>query len=154
MIRLLIPIILVILAIVLARRYILGGPIEEKNSRKITVLLIALTIGLLILTLFHRMHWLGAIVPALILAGRRLAASLSSIFGGKKENPRHTFGNDPSLDAREAEALKVLGLQKPYTHDDVIEAHRKLMQKLHPDRGGNDYLAAKINEAKDILLKK
>ncbi len=51
-----------------------------------------------------------------------------------------------------AEALAVLGLQEDAQQQDVVDAHRKLIQKLHPDRGGNDYLAAKINQAKDFLL--
>jgi DnaJ-class molecular chaperone len=50
------------------------------------------------------------------------------------------------------EALSVLGLDGEPSHDDVRNAHRRLIQKLHPDRGGTDYLAAKINQAKDVLL--
>ena len=50
------------------------------------------------------------------------------------------------------EAMEVLGLNPGYTKDDVIKAHRRIMQKMHPDRGGSDYLAAQINKAKDTLL--
>ncbi len=50
------------------------------------------------------------------------------------------------------EAMEILALKPDHSADDVIQAHRRMMQKVHPDRGGSDYLAAQINQAKETLL--
>ena len=54
----------------------------------------------------------------------------------------------------EEQAYQVLGLAPGASADAVAQAHRTLMKKLHPDQGGSTYLAAQINAAKDVLLRR
>lgn len=54
----------------------------------------------------------------------------------------------------EEEAYQVLGLSRGATRDDVVRAHRTLMKKWHPDQGGSATLAARANEAKEVLLRR
>ena len=79
-----------------------------------------------------------------------------------RTNPdwRETSGAGPSSGAPAGsgamtrdEALRIIGLKDGAGPDEVKAAYRKLMAQLHPDRGGSDYLAAKVNQAKDFLAK-
>jgi hypothetical protein len=66
---------------------------------------------------------------------------------GEEEGPRAAGGP-----LTRADAYAILGLKDGASREEIREAHRRLMRAAHPDRGGSDWLAARINEARDVLL--
>jgi hypothetical protein len=70
--------------------------------------------------------------------------------GGRSSAGARSTSGDMSVE----EAYAILGLSSGADADAIKEAHRRLMVKLHPDHGGSDYLATKINRARDVLLHK
>ena len=72
--------------------------------------------------------------------------------GGQQESEQSTTNHSGAMS--DAEAYEILGLNAGADRDAIIQAHRRLMQKLHPDHGGSAYLAARINAARAHLLER
>jgi DnaJ family protein C protein 19 len=99
---------------------------------------------------------LAALAGLLVWASRilnliHMGRQFGGIFGKKRQGAE---GAAPSAAAMtEEEAYRVLGLKPRATKEEIKAAHRRLIEQIHPDHGGSDYLAAKVNLAKDFLLK-
>jgi flagellar basal body-associated protein FliL len=134
-------------------------PDDKRGSATLKLILIFVTIGLLAMAITGRMHWLGALI-ALVLPFLqkllplllRFLPSLAGTLNRKRQQKKQQRSNRSNKQMSRDEALEILGLKPDANRDDVIQAHRRLIQKLHPDRDGSAYLAARINEARDRLL--
>ncbi|MFC5358763.1 DnaJ domain-containing protein [Azospirillum himalayense] len=91
--------------------------------------------------------WLERARPGWQTAEEQSAGSSNN--PGSKDNGGGRGGGSMTRD----EAYDILGLSPGATPEQVKDAHRRLMMKVHPDHGGSTYLAAKINQAKDLLLR-
>ncbi len=81
-----------------------------------------------------------------------LEAYLDRRLGSGWRNARQSPPSAPKADLSRSEALAILGLPEGATAGEIRAAHRRLIQRVHPDVGGSADLAARINRAKDVLL--
>ncbi|WP_237567922.1 molecular chaperone DnaJ [Microbulbifer hydrolyticus] len=152
------------------------SPPERRRKLLVQYVLIALAVAAVLLAVTGRLHWVGAavavVLPMLNRLWRTFGRHLPWIAPliakraqakAEKDKARHSDrehqekeeksqrANEPQLTV--AEARKILSVSANASKDEIIGAHRRLIQKFHPDRGGNDYLASRINAAKALLLK-
>lgn len=130
----------------------------------VAALAVALILGLTILAATGRLNWIAAVGAALLPFLRRLPSALRylplfrGLFGayqryGQNQGGQGGGGSAPSGEMSPEQAREVLGVGPDADRNEIIAAHRRLIQKLHPDRGGSTYLAQQLNEAKRVLLK-
>ena len=123
----------------------------QKNSQRIFFLI---SIVVIFLVLTGRAHWISAIIVALIPLVKKLFLILrylpilqrfSSYYRQKKQGE-----SKQSMSIKEA--ADILNVSENSSKDEIILAHKKAMQKNHPDKGGSKEIASKINKAKKRLL--
>lgn len=140
-----------------------GGLAVENRTRLVrTTYLVGLVVALFLL-LRLGMPWLAALGTVLLgvirFAGPLLLRLLPFLALPRQQAPRadDTFRKpkppQPTQMTR-AEALEVLGLDEGAPEATIREAYTELIKKVHPDRGGTSYLAARVNLARDLLLPK
>ncbi|MDX1587574.1 MAG: hypothetical protein R3296_01455 [Oleiphilaceae bacterium] len=113
----------------------------------------------LVLVVTGRVHFLAGLVMAALPWLRRVAflrrlRALFSAGGGAAsagEQAREAPVDDGPMTL--AQARELLGVTATASREEIVMAHRRLMQRVHPDRGGDNALAARANEAKALLLR-
>ena len=135
------------------------------------ILLLLLVVAVILALLFLRNNnqslrqsgWLkaGGVLGVLILISRLFSVPLATLLyylpfmipsfrqeAGEAQQPAKHTGP-----MTRKEAGLILGVREGASEQEIKDAHKKLISRNHPDRGGSQYLAAKINEARDVLLK-
>jgi hypothetical protein len=127
------------------------GDVAGGDTRNMTILKLVVWLGLTA-ALFAAKLWPLAFM-VLFAAGGVMAIELWRERNISEEKDRDRALAPTKRAMTKEEAASVLGLMPGANVDDIRAAHRRLISQIHPDKGGTDYLAAKINEARDVMLK-
>ena len=131
-------------------------PEESKGMFARQILIWVTVISLIVLVITGRGHWLMGVLAALLALASKVAQLaqyiplFKKLFGEVPNDSAQTPSTSKVMSRRDA--ADILGVDIDASDEDVRAAHKRLMQKIHPDRGGSDALAKQINNAKRVLL--
>lgn len=136
-------------------------PEEERAAFAKKAVIYGAAISVLALVVTGKAHWLMGVLAALLALLGRVAqfaqyAPLFKKYMGTEESSQQKSDDtngQPTVSMSRQAAADILGVDASASVDEIKIAHKRLMQKIHPDRGGTDALAKQINLAKDTLLK-
>ena len=113
-----------------------------------------LIIIVLYLVATGKAHWISALVIGLIPIVKKLFFILTYLPIIQKFRSKYKSDSSPKNNnsMSKKEAADILGVQENASKDEIILAHKREIQKHHPDKGGTKYMAIKINTAKEKLL--
>lgn len=142
----------------------LRKPLDERQRYLKISALYAVALSLLVLATMGHLNWVIAalsvviafvsrFLPVLLRYAPQLQRLWFMFRGSSASATGNSWSGNQSSVVTAEQAYKILGISLSATRQEIIEAHRKLMLKNHPDRGGSNYIAAQINQAKKILLK-
>lgn len=139
------------------------SPTAAFDSPRVKAAIVALTLTLLMLVIAGKVHWLSAALTGAVPFARR-AATLVRITPflrqlkdrldntATQQSRRRGTPNAGVGELTEAQARLMLDVSVNATAAEITAAHRRLIARNHPDRGGSTYIAAQLNAAKDLLL--
>ncbi len=154
-----IVIILAVIAVALLMWFKIKKAKAEEKKKLVVWTVISIVIAVLgILAITGKLNVITALIGgliALIPKAMHLLRYLPLINRFRQQAGQQSSQKQASTnkaDMSKKQACEILGIKPDCSKDEIITAHRRMMQKVHPDRGGSDYLAAQINQAKDTLL--
>ncbi len=162
MIRIYLMVIFIVAIFLLLRWFLKSPPLVVKEyAKKFGFVILAAVLA--ILALLGKLNWLFALGGVLFATAARVlpialryAPQLQRLWfwfrSAKTGTSDQRYQDVTGGTMSRTQAYHILGLKPGASDQEIIQAHRKLMQKVHPDRGGSDFLAAQINQAKKKLL--